>query len=254
MKKIILILALAIAPFAFASAADAKPKKNIHHSHHVYKHKKKIKRDAVKPVAEESINYAALRTHDDGSAAGYWANEAALQEAMKKQNQPAKVEVTRDDKRRVISEGCSWFSCSGQAGAVVARATSWIGKQAKQNKQELKNLFAVEFGHMPIDPARIPWCAAFANAILRRENQPTTHSLMARSFLNWGKVTHNPKEGDVVVLARGHSKYAGHVGFFMGYEWFDGVKYVKVLGGNTDHAVQVGHFPVSKVVGYRTYA
>ena len=47
---------------------------------------------------------------------------------------------------------------------------------------------------------------------------------------------------------------AGHVGFFMGYEWFEGVKYVKVLGGNTDHAVQVGYFPASKVVGYRTYA
>jgi len=55
-------------------------------------------------------------------------------------------------------------------------------------------------------------------------------------------------------LARGHNSAAGHVGFFMGYEWFEGVKYVKVLGGNTDHAVQVGYFPVSKVVGYRTFA
>ena len=100
----------------------------------------------------------------------------------------------------------------------------------------------------PIDPQHVAWCAAFANAILRRENKETTHSLMARSFLHWGKVTHDPKEGDIVVLARGKDGWSGHVGFFMGYETFDGVKYVKVLGGNTDNYLE-GNLGIDLISG-----
>jgi hypothetical protein len=37
----------------------------------------------------------------------------------------------------------------------------------------------------------------------------------------------------------------------MGYEWYEGVQYVKVFGGNTDHAVQTGYYPSGKVLGYR---
>ena len=44
---------------------------------------------------------------------------------------------------------------------------------------------------------------------------------------------------------------AGHVGFFEGYEWFEGVKYIKVYGGNTAKSVQVGYFPANQVLGYR---
>ena len=99
---------------------------------------------------------------------------------------------------------------------------------------------------------RIPWCAAFANAILNRSGYETTNSLMARSFLHWGTKTKDPRDGDIVVLKRGQSNATGHVGFFQGYEWFAGVQYVKVLGGNTDNAVQVGYFPISAVLGYRT--
>ena len=137
-----------------------------------------------------------------------------------------------------------------EKGNVVMEAKKWEGKTARRDRNELKELFADV--NLPIDPARIPWCAAFANAILNRTGYETTNSLMARSFLYWGVGTKEPKDGDVVVLRRGRGNVAGHVGFFQGYEWFSGVQYVKVLGGNTDHAVQVGHFPVSAVLGYRT--
>jgi uncharacterized protein (TIGR02594 family) len=257
MNKILLAATVAIGAILASDIAHATPK-----HHHVVKHYKhhKVKKhiDKVKPVAEEPINLAALRTHDDSTSAGYWANEAAVQEAIRKhqQNQPIvdnKVALTTDEKRKVVAKGCSWFSCDNEATAVVAAASDWIGKEAKKDKQALKKLFKAEWND-PIDPQHVAWCAAFANAILRRQGYETTHSLMARSFLNWGKVTHDPKQGDIVVLARGRNSAAGHVGFFMGYEWFEGVKYVKVLGGNTDHAVQVGYFPASKVVGYRTFA
>lgn len=142
-----------------------------------------------------------------------------------------------------------WFNCPTN-NVVVAEAKKWEGKTAKKDRKELKTLFASN--NMPIDPAHIPWCAAFANAVLNRSGYETTNSLMARSFLHWGTKTKEPQEGDIVVLKRGRSKATGHVGFFQGYEWYGGVQYVKVLGGNTDDAVQVGYFPVSAVLGYRT--
>jgi uncharacterized protein (TIGR02594 family) len=142
-----------------------------------------------------------------------------------------------------------WFNCNNN-NVVVMEAKKWEGKTAKKNRKELKELFAGT--DMPIDPARIPWCAAFANAILNRSGYETTNSLMARSFLHWGSKTKQPRDGDIVVLKRGHSNATGHVGFFQGYEWFGGVQYVKVLGGNTDNAVQIAYFPTSAVLGYRT--
>jgi uncharacterized protein (TIGR02594 family) len=255
-----LILAALIAFFAIMvmpSAAAAKPTE-IHKVHKVKKHTHKRKAIVVKAQHNPFLRCEGCTTapvtvssaSSEQSAGEFFREDRARTAAQKIIASP--TELSRDQKRQQVARKCSWFSCS-ENNQVVAQAKAWEGKSAKNNRKELKDLFAGVFGY-PIDPARIPWCAAFANAILRRENMPTTHSLMARSFLNWGVVTHDPKEGDVVVLARGGGKTLGHVGFFMGYEYVEGIKYVKVLGGNTDHAVQVGYYPVSRVVGYRTFA
>ena len=158
------------------------------------------------------------------------------------------LELTRDQKRQQVAKGCSWFSCDNK---VVMEAKAWEGKTAKNDRKELRNLFS-DNKMPPIDPMRTPWCAAFANAILSRSGFETTNSLMARSFLHWGSKTKDPKEGDIVVLKRGRGNQLGHVGFFQGYEIIDGTTYVKVLGGNTDRAVQVGYYPIDKVLGFRT--
>ena len=95
MNKILLAAAIAIATVSVADVAYAKPK---HHVVHHYKHHKVKKKhiDKVKPVAEEPVNFAALRTHDEDSAAGYWANEAAVQAAMRKEPQvTTKVDLTK---------------------------------------------------------------------------------------------------------------------------------------------------------------
>ena len=195
-----------------------------------------------KPVAVVSYNT------QEQTAAEFFREDKARTVAQKLLASP--LELTRDQKRQQVAKGCSWFTCSSD-NKVVMEAKQWEGKTAKNNRKELRNLFAD--GKMPpVDPMRTPWCAAFANAILSRSGFETTNSLMARSFLNWGSKTKDPKEGDIVVLKRGSGTTFGHVGFFQGYEIIDGLTYVKVLGGNTDHAVQVGYYPVSKVLGYRT--
>ena len=184
----------------------------------------------------------------DENAGSYWAREYERNEIRKKQI--AKAPVKQPEKKEKECKG--FFTICDRDSGPYMEAKKWEGKTAKGDRQELKALLAHGNNNIPVDPAKIPWCAAFANAILNRQGYETTGSLAARSFLSWGKKTNDPKEGDIVVLSRGNNKYAGHVGFFMGYQWVDNVKYVVVYGGNTDHAVQAGYYPSTKVLGYRT--
>jgi len=273
MKKIILIVSLMLAPFATANLAEARPNnENTQVSQQQVKKKKQTKKKPVKKVQAAKVapeNNPFIRdtrpifgyTHEE-SVAQYWAEEKARQERQqreaaqqvasnlglnKKQNNVPKktpLEVRKD---------CFWFICKDEpvVKPVYAEAKKWEGKNAKKNRGELKNLMAAGNNNQPVDPVRIPWCAGFVNAILARSGYETTGSLMARSFLHYGVVTKEPEIGDIVVTKRGSSQMAGHVGFFEGYEWFEGIKYIKVYGGNTAKSVQVGYFPANQVLGYR---
>jgi len=217
MYKILSTVAVALGLIT-PTSLYAKP---AHKYHHVKKHHK-YKRKPLKVAAEKN---PFLRN--------------------KLLEHPLDIQVAE------VSDKHCFILCFGvNDTSVIDEAKKWEGKTVKHNKQELKELFA-DNKVQPIDPARIPWCAAFANAILNRKGYNTTGSLAARSFLAWGIKTKDPEEGDIVVLSRGHGGWAGHVGFFMGYQWYDGIQYVKVFGGNTDHSVQVGYFPSGKVLGYR---
>ena len=270
MYKVILAATVAIGALMASSIVEAKPtstnkvvvqqtvKKKVVQKKRYYK--KQVTHAKVapekNPFLKEKTIFATNSAEQTSSE--YWAQERAREQIIAKTAEPpirTKTALSREQKRREIVKSCVWFICTETevTKTVVAEAKKWEGKHAKKDKQELKALFAAT-GQGPVDPVQIPWCAAFANAILRRTDVEGTDSLRARSFLTWGVKTKDPKEGDVVVLARGNDGWSGHVGFFIGYEFIEGVKYVKVLGGNTDHSVQVGFYPASKVIGYRTYA
>jgi len=143
-----------------------------------------------------------------------------------------------------------WFSTFVTSN-VMERAESMIGMTARGNRRDLVKLFSDTI-EKTVDPVRTPWCAAWANAVLEKEGIKGTNSLLARSFLNWGSITTNPKKGDVVVLARGGKRsISGHVGFLVERAEVNGRRYVKVLGGNTRKYVQMSWYPESKVLGYR---
>jgi uncharacterized protein (TIGR02594 family) len=93
------------------------------------------------------------------------------------------------------------------------------------------------------------WCAAFVNWALWKVKLPGTNSLLARSFLKYGKRTLAPQLGCLVVFWRvaKDSPY-GHVGFFI-KETKDAVY---VLGGNQSNAVNITAFPKEQVLEYRT--
>jgi uncharacterized protein (TIGR02594 family) len=136
----------------------------------------------------------------------------------------------------------------------LAKAESMIGLDARKDRKILKEKLS-EANGQTVDPAFIPWCAAWANTVLAQAGMETTGSLMARSFLNWGKpVAGNPNIGDVVVLRRGRNRSEGHVGFFYAFVDVNGAKMVAVLGGNQGQEVRISYYPISKIIAYRTAA
>ena len=134
------------------------------------------------------------------------------------------------------------------SGGTIGVAKAYVGSSERGSRGRLMGLFNFAFDHK-IDPSRTPWCAAFANAVLKKSGKKGTGSLAAKSFVSWGKKTHAPKNGDVVVLKPG-SRY--HVGFYVGTVKRNGRTYVAVLGGNQSNQVKVSYYPASKVVAYRT--
>ena len=195
----------------------------------------------------------------DNSAAGFFAADQALMASLKKRNEVVakptrtarkkKVRKSRQRTRIVLFEQNNnddfplpFRSIFEKNHVVIAR--KYEGMSARRNRRTLRTV-------MKIDPMRIPWCAAFANAILKKAGHEGTGSLMARSFLSYGKKTWRPSKGDIVVFKRGRSRSSGHVGFYMGETVVRGVRYILVLGGNQRKAVNVAMYPKRKVLGYR---
>lgn len=97
-----------------------------------------------------------------------------------------------------------------------------------------------------LDDSIIPWCAAFIGWCLKEAGVRNTGSLLARSYLHWGKKC-EPSMGCLVILKRGNKPWQGHVGFFVKEE--DG--YVYILGGNQKNRVSIQAYKSNRVLGYR---
>ena len=130
----------------------------------------------------------------------------------------------------------------------VYQSIKYLDYTEKENRAELKELTGV-------DPVRIEWCAAFANAILEESgiesNKDHKYALTARAFLQWGKTVNEPKMGDIVVFPRGNEGWQGHVGFFVKEQEIDGVLYYYILGGNQKNSVRVDLFRADRALGIR---
>lgn len=92
----------------------------------------------------------------------------------------------------------------------------------------------------------VPWCAAFVGAMLSRTGYKPSGSLMARSYLDWGKVLDKPRKGCVVVFKRG-APPSGHVAF--ADDWT--ASNIRVIGGNQSNSVTRATFSRAGVLGFR---
>lgn len=105
-----------------------------------------------------------------------------------------------------------------------------------------------DIGHKWVKDDETAWCAAFLNWCLLQAGYKHTGKLNARSFLDYGKPTQEPKAGDIAVLWRiSPSSIYGHVGFYL----FHDKTHVYLLGGNQKNAVSAQKFTLSQVLTYR---
>lgn len=103
-------------------------------------------------------------------------------------------------------------------------------------------------GYPEVKHDSVAWCAAFVGAMLKRAGIKPSGSLLARSYLEWGKAVDptNAQPGDIGVIPRGAS-WQGHV-FII--EKVIG-KTVHGIGGNQADSVSRAKFPVSSLIGCR---
>jgi uncharacterized protein (TIGR02594 family) len=132
----------------------------------------------------------------------------------------------------------------------VYQGIKFLDYTEKENRSELKELTGV-------DPVRVEWCAAFANAILEKSEIPSNkdhkYALTARAFLDWGEKVDKPEMGDIVVFPRGNQGWQGHVGFYVKEQMIDGVLYYYILGGNQKNSVRVDLYRADKALGIRRH-
>jgi uncharacterized protein (TIGR02594 family) len=228
-----LLLAVALV-FGIAAApvgeAVAKPKKEHVHKKHVKKKKKimhKISHRRARAPKIEQVAAAPEVCHFM-----FW-------EVPCDQQHESAVPTAAEQRKR-IADGSK----------IISNGQKYVGLEARKDRKQITQLISVPF-NVPVDPVRTPWCAAFVNAMLKQEGYEYNDSLTARSFLDYGVATKDPRPGDIVVLARGRNRWAGHVGFYIQTLEVDGVKYVEVFGGNQGHQVAVAYYPANRVLGYR---
>lgn len=134
---------------------------------------------------------------------------------------------------------------------LLLTALSQIGirevKGSTHNPEVLK--YFQQIGFLGIRNDETAWCAAFANWVLHKNRIPHTGKLTARSFLNAGQETKEPKPGDIVVFWReSKSSWKGHVGFFIRQD----DRYIYTLGGNQNNQVCIKRYHRSRLLEFRT--
>jgi uncharacterized protein (TIGR02594 family) len=108
--------------------------------------------------------------------------------------------------------------------------------------------YYADSGHPQIDSDDVHWCAAFTGAMLERCGVSSSKSLMARSYMQWGKPVAKPFPGCVAVFSRGDPRSAsGHVGFYVGED----SRGILVLAGNQGDAVSIAPQDPGRLLGYR---
>lgn len=163
---------------------------------------------------------------------------------------PAVQEETKELPADLVDEKVEKTIQSAKpAQSTFELASAFLGKNetSRDGRTALSSFFKSSMGRN-VDPKKTPWCAAFANSVIQANGGQGTGSLMARSFLEWGEPTNEPKEGDVVVLSRGNSPVFGHVGFYAG-KTSDGK--IKILGGNQNNEVNITAYSSNRLLGYR---
>lgn len=136
----------------------------------------------------------------------------------------------------------------------IVEAEALLGQKEIHGRlanEKIKELYK-DAGHPEIISDEVPWCAAFVSACLARANQPHTDTLLARDYRSEGWLKNavdfgkKPQLYSIGVMARGQSKWEGHVGFVVKFDKDN----VWLLGGNQRDSVSVMKFPKASFLGF----
>ena len=148
------------------------------------------------------------------------------------------VRIKHKKKRKHVIQQAEWpITYQTSSSNIHDVASKFLGLHERIHAHILKPI-------LNVNPVSTPWCAAFVNAVLTQTGLRGSGSNHVSSFNNFGARTSDPQKGDIVVLR-------SHVGFFDGYTYRNGQKYVVVLGGNQANRVQTSQYLASRVVSYR---
>jgi len=163
-------------------------------------------------------------------------------------------------KRKVASNDDAGGDDTDEPAEIPPGAPKWmvaahglLGTSERTSRGGSNPVISAMFEHTQlegkIDARKVPWCAAFCNAMLERNGFTGSKSAMARSFLKWGVPLAAPRVGCIVVIWRGthDDGTTGHVFFYTRED----ALYVYGIGGNQGDAVSEARFHKSKVLGYR---
>lgn len=104
----------------------------------------------------------------------------------------------------------------------------------EDNPRVVEYLKSTTLGRPDNENDETPWCSCFFNWVLKQTLiNPRTNAAWARSWLNWGVPTEDPKPGTVVIFSRGTN--AGHMGFYLDEDDDS----IQVWGGNQGNKVCV---------------
>jgi uncharacterized protein (TIGR02594 family) len=140
--------------------------------------------------------------------------------------------------------------------AWLQEAFSVLGLSEIAGSRHEKRILAMyrAAGHPEIKDDETAWCAAFVNWCLSQAGIDGTGSLMARSFVKYGKGLHRTDtipRGAIAIWPRG-APPSGHVNIVL----HDDGAYVWCIGGNqskagTNGAVTIGRYAKGQAVAYR---
>jgi uncharacterized protein (TIGR02594 family) len=111
--------------------------------------------------------------------------------------------------------------------------------------------FFKETGNGAIKTDEDAWCSVFVSYCAKQAGLNYSKKANAKSWLQQGTATTNPKPGDIVVFWREDpDSWEGHVAIYLGRD--ESTNEIICLGGNQDDQVCIRNYYTNRVIGYRT--
>ena len=136
---------------------------------------------------------------------------------------------------------------------IIKEARQYFGIEEIEGNKHNKTIlnFFRETGNGSIKTDEDAWCSVFVSYCAKEAGLNYSKKANAKSWLQQGTATTNPKPGDIVVFWREDpDSWEGHVAIYLGRDEF--TNEIICLGGNQDDQVCIRNYSTNQVIGYRT--